>query len=187
MRSVAIITARWGSTRLPGKMLADLGGKPLLQHIVDRARLSRVDDVWVSTTTSSKPIIKYCENNDIPHSISLDEDDILGRLYATARCAEADIVVRLWGDAPLISEYHINAALLIFGGNGTGYLAASWNEGVVAVMEMDNLTAAHHSITNKEDRHWIHKYMSQPLTVDTQEDLDRVREIVKRSARPAMG
>ena len=54
MKTVAIIQARMGSTRLPGKVLADLAGKPVLAWVVRAARAaSGVDDVWVATSTAA--------------------------------------------------------------------------------------------------------------------------------------
>lgn len=101
MNIVAVIPVRWYSTRFEGKALADLGGKPVLQHIIDNARaLDGVRDVIVATTSSSQPIIDYCKEHDTKLYIG-SEDDVLDRLTRAAKFAGAEMVLRLWGDNPL--------------------------------------------------------------------------------------
>ncbi len=60
----AVITCRFNSRRFPGKVLINLDGKPILQHIIDNLR-DVVDDVIVATSENSPLITKYCEQNNI--------------------------------------------------------------------------------------------------------------------------
>jgi len=185
MKVVAIITSRWESTRLPGKALVDICGEPMLQRIVDTAGQSAwVDEVVIATTPSSQPIIDYCKENNISHYIG-DEEDILGRLYETAKQFNANLIVRLWGDAPLVETYQIDSAIkyarLL---EPTDYTSLSSNNGVVAVMSFALLKSANTELTDKESRLWFHKYLdNQKLTVDTKEDLDGVCKVWVMSKR----
>ncbi|MFH0825868.1 MAG: glycosyltransferase family protein [Pseudomonadota bacterium] len=104
MKIVAITQARTGSTRLPGKVMMDLMGKPMLTRHVERVmRARRIDEVVVATTTLSK--------DDVIHDLCKDngwlcfrgsESDVLDRYYRAALERGADIVVRVTSDCPLI-------------------------------------------------------------------------------------
>jgi spore coat polysaccharide biosynthesis protein SpsF len=101
---VAIIQARRSSTRLPDKVLLDIGGKPMLTRVVERARRSRrLDEVVVATTTdeADSAIEALCQERGYPcYRGSLH--DVLDRYYQAARLFQAQVVVRLTGDCPLI-------------------------------------------------------------------------------------
>lgn len=184
MRTVAIITARWNSKRLPGKALVDICGKPLLQYIVDSAKEAQyIDDVVVATTELSQPIIDYCKQNMIKYYPSVKEDDILSRLFMTALWFNADIIVRLWGDAPLITPSQIDAAIKFYNSSlyKYQYSTCSSKLGTIAVVSFDRIKDVHINIQSVENRHWIHRFLSEQkqLTVDTPEDLELVRDIVR--------
>jgi spore coat polysaccharide biosynthesis protein SpsF len=101
---VAIIQARMSSSRLPGKVLAELGHQPVLAWVVQRARRAkRVDRVVVATTTdpSDDPVAEYCLANEIAVTRG-SMQDVLDRYYKSARHFKADVVVRLTGDCPFI-------------------------------------------------------------------------------------
>jgi len=105
MKTVAIIQARMGSTRLPGKVLMDLGGRSALARVVRRVRrCSRVDEVVVATTCSraDDAIVRECEALDVK-ALRGSEDDVLDRYYRAAREFVAEIVVRITADCPLIA------------------------------------------------------------------------------------
>tara|TARA_Y100000310_G_scaffold144390_1_gene143644 strand:+ start:17563 stop:18123 length:561 start_codon:yes stop_codon:yes gene_type:complete len=186
MRIVAIITSRWESTRLLGKALIDICGKPMLRRIVDAAYQSTyICEVVVATTPSSEPIIQYCQDNLIPFYIG-DEEDILGRIYGAAKQSEADIVVRLWGDAPLVESTQIDAvveyALSIE--DNDYYASLSTKYGVVSIVPFEVLEKLNKELHDHEARHWIHKSLDEAkATVDTQEDLDEVCELWAISER----
>ena len=98
-RVAAIIQARMGSTRLPGKVMLDICGKPLLAHVVDS--VSSVVDVIVATTGSSPEVIEFCSNNNIPCYVG-SEMDVLDRYYQAAKAYNLDVVIRVTSDNPLI-------------------------------------------------------------------------------------
>lgn len=100
----AVIQARMGSKRLPGKVMADLHGKPLLQRVIDRAlAVPNVDEAIVATTTLPEDdvvaaLARRC--NIRVHRGSLD--DVLDRFVTASRLIGASTVVRLTADNPLI-------------------------------------------------------------------------------------
>lgn len=101
---VSIIQARMNSSRLPAKVLMPIAGYPMLNWVVERARMSQLTDkVWVATTTdpSDDAIAGYCADQGYPHYRG-SEQDVLDRFYQAAKLAKADIVVRLTADCPLI-------------------------------------------------------------------------------------
>lgn len=110
MTVVAIVQARMTSTRLPGKVLADLGGAPMLERVVARARAaSRIDAVWVACTdrTADDPIAAWCRGRRV-ECFRGSEVDVLGRYRAAALAAGAAVVVRLTGDCPLLDPATID-------------------------------------------------------------------------------
>jgi len=101
---VAIIQARMSATRLPGKVMADLGGRPALDWVVRRAsRAKLIDQVVVATTTQSEDekVAAFCKESGY-ECFRGSLQDVLDRYYQVALGAKADVVVRITGDCPLI-------------------------------------------------------------------------------------
>lgn len=110
----AIIQARLGSTRLPGKTMKGLCGKPLLYYSVKRSSFAKyVDGVIVATTTSKgdEEIVQWCEENNIPYYRG-SEEDVLDRYHQTAKKFGVDIVVRVTSDCPFIDPEVIDMLIL---------------------------------------------------------------------------
>jgi glutamate-1-semialdehyde aminotransferase/spore coat polysaccharide biosynthesis protein SpsF (cytidylyltransferase family) len=101
---VAIVQARMGSSRFPGKTLADLAGKPLLWQVVNRVRRAKlVDKVVVATTDkpADDPVAELCQREGWAWFRG-SEQDVLDRFYRAAAANHADTVVRITADCPLI-------------------------------------------------------------------------------------
>ncbi|RJP53245.1 MAG: acylneuraminate cytidylyltransferase [Anaerolineaceae bacterium] len=103
-RVVAIIQGRMTSSRLPGKILADIAGQPMLARVFARtSRAATVSETLFATTTdaSDDPVAEYCDWSGIPvRRGSLY--DVLDRYYQSAKEARAEIVVRITADCPVI-------------------------------------------------------------------------------------
>ena len=104
MRIVAIVQARMGSSRFPGKVLLTLADQPVLQWVWERAsRIPQVDETIVATTTSAAddPVASWCARHGIA-AFRGSDDDVLDRYVACAAASEADAVVRITADCPLL-------------------------------------------------------------------------------------
>jgi spore coat polysaccharide biosynthesis protein SpsF len=103
LKTIAVIQARMSSSRLPGKVLRDIAGQPMLARVVERARRAvRVDEVIVATTLDSADdaVAEFCSGRGYPfYRGSLN--DVLDRYYQAARLYSAEIIVRLTADCPL--------------------------------------------------------------------------------------
>lgn len=100
----AIIQARMGSSRLPGKVLKNLSGKAMLAHVYDRIRISRlVDQIIVATTDdeSDDQIAQFCEENKMAYFRG-HQFDVLDRFYQASLAFNVDIIVRITADCPLL-------------------------------------------------------------------------------------
>jgi len=116
MKIAAIIQARMTSSRLPGKVLMDLAGKPALQRMIERLRESnQLDDIIVATTTNEadNPIIKLCEKLNCNYFRG-DEHNVLDRVLKTAQNFNIDAIVETTGDCPLIDYNHINELIELY-------------------------------------------------------------------------
>ncbi len=103
-RVVAILQGRMSSSRLPGKILADITGQPMLARVFVRtSRSASVTGTIFATTTdpSDDPVAEYCGLSGIPFTRG-SQFDVLDRYYQTARTAKADVVVRITADCPVI-------------------------------------------------------------------------------------
>jgi len=117
LRTVAISQARMGSTRLPGKVLMDLSGEPMLARVVERTRRARtVDEVVVATSTlpADDRIARLCESREWA-CFRGSELDVLDRYYQAALRFGAEVVVRVTSDCPLIDpeliDQHVQTLL----------------------------------------------------------------------------
>ncbi|MEI7732396.1 MAG: glycosyltransferase family protein [Verrucomicrobiota bacterium] len=103
MKTIAIIQARMGATRLPGKVLLSLCGQTVLSHVIARVRQAkRLHGVLVATTIApqDEAIERACQQIGVPcHRGS--EQDVLDRYYQAARSIDAEVVVRITADCPL--------------------------------------------------------------------------------------
>jgi spore coat polysaccharide biosynthesis protein SpsF len=205
MRVVAIIQARMGSTRLPGKVLLGLAGEPMLARVVNRSqRAEMLDDVVVATTTkpADEAIVELCAARGWP-CFRGSEDDVLDRYYRAAVRYQADVVVRITSDCPLIEPEIVDRIVREFLENGPLDYASNrlpprtFPRGQeVDVVAFDALEVAWREDDNPAWREHVTPYIyrhpekfriravvndvdysSMRWTVDTSEDLDFARRI----------
>jgi len=124
-RTVAIIQGRMSSSRLPGKILMDIAGEPMLMRVVERARQAKsVDEVVFATTTdpTDDPVAEYCQAQAIAcWRGSLP--DVLDRFYQASRHFEAETIVRLTADCPLLDPALVDETVALFRSHGADFAA----------------------------------------------------------------
>lgn len=166
MNIVAIIQARMGATRLPGKVLLELEGKTVLERVIERVRASRyINEVVVATT-------KKEENSSIVDICSLagikvycgNEEDVLDRFYQAARLFKADQIVRITADCPLIDPEIIGQVISLHLESAADYtsnvLKATYPDGEdVEVFSSGALEKAWKTARLKSEREHVTPYI----------------------------
>ncbi len=126
---IAIIQARMGSTRLPGKVLADLSGKTILWHVVSRVRHVRaVDRIVVATTlgASDDKIVRWCDDEGVA-CFRGSSEDVLDRYYRAALEYDAATIVRITSDCPLLDPSLVDMAIAKFQAGGYDHVSVGGN------------------------------------------------------------
>ena len=128
---VAIIQARMGSTRLPGKVLKPIVGKPVLWHIVNRLRsVRKINEVVVATSDQANDgqIEEFCAFENIK-CFRGSEDDVLDRFYKAAVFVDTTTAIRITGDCPLIDPDLISRLIDYFSDNNFDYCGIATGAG----------------------------------------------------------
>jgi spore coat polysaccharide biosynthesis protein SpsF len=206
MKVVVIIQARMGSTRLPGKVLRELGGQTALAWVIGRVqRFRRIDQVLVATTTLSADDAIVAEAERCGAAVFRgDEDDVLDRYYHAARHAQAEAIVRITSDCPLIDPEVSDHTILQFLDRGPDYasnvLERTYPRGLdTEVMTFGALERAWNSATETYQRAHVTPYLYQNpdkfcllsvkgeadyssyrWTLDTPADLAFLQEVYRR-------
>jgi len=198
-RIVAIIQARTGATRLPNKVLSDICGKTMLERVVNRVARSKVDTVVVATSRNSMDdaIAGICQIKGWA-CFRGDEEDVLDRFYWAAIVYDADVIVRICADCPLIEPEIINAAIETFNYHKVDYVSNKLEPSYPLGLDVEVFTFGALKRAFEEDKKWrehvtpyiylSNKFSLFPLTnivnlsqfrwtVDTIDDLEFVRKI----------
>lgn len=119
MKTVAIIQARMGSTRLPGKVLMKLQDKSVLEHVIERVKQAKlIDEIVVATTTLSEDDVLYeAAMRYGVHVYRGSSDNVLSRYYEAAKQAEAHVIVRITSDCPLIDPIIMDEVIEFYNNN----------------------------------------------------------------------
>ena len=206
MNTVAIIQARMGSSRLPGKVLMDLGGETTLARVVRRLKRSRqVTKIVVATTTAcgDQSIIRECEHLQVV-CFRGEEQDVLDRYYQAARANAADAVVRITSDCPLIDPELVDETVEVFRNEHADYACnvspRTYPRGLdTEVFSFDALDRAWREAREAHQREHVTPYLYEHpqifklaslsgaadysryrWTLDTREDLELLRAIYSR-------
>lgn len=188
MKIVAIIQARMGSSRLPGKVMAEIVGKPMLFHVVTRvSRARKINIVTVATSThaSDDSIAEYCAGANIP-CFRGSEEDVLDRFYQAAKHFQADVVVRLTADCPLHDPEVIDRVVSVLLESDadfvSGGMKTTFPDGLdAAAFPMTVLSQTWQEAKLKSDREhvtpYIHKHpeIFRLKTITCDEDLSYLR------------
>jgi len=211
MKVVAVVQARVGSTRLPGKVLKDISGKPMLWHVLNRLRLStKIDSIILAIPDSKRndQLEDFSKGLNL-HHFRGSEDDVLSRYYGAATKFGADVIVRLTSDCPLIDPRVIDKVIEQHLNSDADYtsntIRRTFPRGLgTEVFNFATLERAHREAKQDYEREHVTPYIYQHpnlfqlksveatgklrrpdlrLTVDTEEDLKLIREIFKRLQR----
>jgi spore coat polysaccharide biosynthesis protein SpsF len=115
-RIFAIVQARMGSTRLPGKVLKPLAGRPMLSHLLERLQTAKtLTGVVIATSTlpEDKAIVDFAKSRGVP-VFTGSADDVLARYVGAAKSVQADVIARLTGDCPLNDPANVDRAIRFF-------------------------------------------------------------------------
>lgn len=207
MKVVIISQARMTSTRLPGKVLKKVLGKPLLEYQIERLRRVKLaDEIVIATTVNDtdQPVVDLCQKLDV-HCYRGSEDDVLSRYYEAAREYEADVVVRVTSDCPLIDPAVVDKAINHYMENDDEYdyvsntLQRTYPRGMdTEVFSFKALQEANHLGVLKPEREHVTLYLynnprqfrlgnveygrdcsEHRWTVDTPEDFALIKNIIE--------
>lgn len=160
---VVIIQARLGSTRLPGKVLLPIGGRPMFSYQIERLRrCRRVDRIVVATTTqpADDALVNFCRSEGIDCTRG-SESDVLSRYAQAAEAFGATVVVRITSDCPLLDPQLVDDAIDAFGADGSvdylsNMIAPSWPYGMaVEVMSRKALDEAAQEAKDPAEREHV--------------------------------
>jgi len=125
MKIVATIEARMTSSRLPGKVLMDVLDKPILHYLVSRLkRVQLLDEIVLATTTNStdNSLVEFANNENIK-CYRGSEDDVMARVVGAAESVDADLIVEITGDCPIIDPNIIEQAIQTYINNNADYVS----------------------------------------------------------------
>jgi glutamate-1-semialdehyde 2,1-aminomutase len=166
LRIVAIVQSRMGSTRLPGKALKEIVGKTMIELLLLRLSKSKQIDEIVVATSDDKNNDQLQEQVEILgfQCIRGSENDVLSRFYEAAKLSNADAIVRITGDCPLIDSAVVDECISQFKRNKSDYSSnidpASYPDGLdVEVISFDSIERAFYETNSKFDREHVTPYI----------------------------
>ena len=201
-QTIAIIQARMGSTRFPGKVLRQVHGIPLIQTLLERLRRAKtIDQIILATSVDPKndPLETLVSHLGISVYRG-SENDLLDRYYQVAKLHNASTVIRITGDCPLIDPDLVDQVVKDFHAKGVDYLATSehaFPDGLdTEVFTFHALEQAHQQTTSPYDREHVTPYLKRApqfsraefghggnhaslrWTVDEPEDFEVIRNVL---------
>jgi spore coat polysaccharide biosynthesis protein SpsF len=206
MKVAAIVQARMGSSRLPGKVLLDLGGETVLARVINRLRRAKLlDDIVIATTQAAADdaIVRECDRLSVS-TFRGSEGDVLDRYYQAAKVREPEIIVRITSDCPLIDPILVDSTITVFIDERADYasntIVPTYPRGLdTEVFSRNALGRAWSGAHRPYEREHVTPYLYQhpelfriasthaPIdyshfrwTLDTPEDLQLIRRIYSR-------
>ncbi len=181
---IAVIQARMGSTRLPGKVLLPLLGRPMQDVKIERVQRDKLVDAVVIATSghpSDQPIHAFAQENDILH-VRGAVDDVLDRYYQAGKRLEAEHIVRLTGDCPLSDPNIIDAVIRAHVKEGNDYTSntqpPTFPDGYdVEVMTFKALQEAWMNANRQSEREHVTSYFRRDLPHVQQGNVTHMRDL----------
>lgn len=203
-----IVQARMGASRLPGKIMRTVLGKPMLEYQIERLRrVEASDEVVIATTDdpSDDVVSDFCQKLSIPFFRG-DVDDVLNRYYQAAKKRNSKIIVRITGDCPLIDPNIVNQLIRYFLSNEKRFdyvsnvIERTYPRGIdCEVFSFKILEEIHKAATDLSDREHVTRYLrrnpmryrlgnvSYPTdesrhrwTLDTEDDFKLIQKFFER-------
>lgn len=204
MNIIGIIQARMGSTRLPGKVLKEVLGKPLLWFQTERLKLCKKTTKIIIATSrleADNQIEKFCRDSSL-NCFRGEEDDVLDRYYRCASLYKADVIVRITADCPLLDPYLTDKIIDFYLNNPAFDLVrtgATYPEGMgVEVFPFHNLEIAWREARIRNEREHVTVFLWKNdsrfkikdlsldkdcsflrLTVDEELDFQVIKEVIE--------
>ena len=211
MKIFALIQARISSSRLPGKVLLEAKGKPLLEYLIERVQKSRELDgviIATSTTPADDRIVQFCKDRNVK-CFRGDLDNVTGRFLAAVQANPMDAFARISGDSPWIDPELVDTAVRAFKNGSydlvTNVLERTFPSGEsVEVLNAKVFSDHFKDIKSQDDREHVTPYFyrnrdrfrilnltpsganysSIRLSIDTQEDFDDFKRMLERLTKP---
>jgi len=207
MRTVAIVQARMGSTRLPSKVMSPIVDKPLIELLLTRlSNAQSIDEIVVATSISTRNDILAKHVESIGYKVFRgSENDVLDRYFRAAIASSADVIVRITGDCPLIDPAIVDSTVSLRIESGADYASntapPSFPDGLdTEVFTMSSLAIAHAQATTTAQREHVTPFIresgqfrtanlistidmsSMRWTVDEPADLEVVKSVFEHFA-----
>jgi spore coat polysaccharide biosynthesis protein SpsF len=162
VKTVATIEARMTSSRLPGKMLLKASGSSMFEHLCFRLKtVSLIDEIVLATTTNpaDDDLVKSAQKMGV-NVFRGDEFDVMSRVIGAARSTDADVIVQITGDCPIIDPGIVAQTIQVFNHNNADYvgnaLIRSYPDGMdVQVFSLETLELSARMTTSYDDREHV--------------------------------
>jgi len=187
MKVVAIVQARMGSSRLPGKVMKNIVDKPVIELLLERLDLStEIDQIVVATSLDTKNIELKNHVNSLGFECHMgSEEDVLSRVYDAAKKFHADIVVRITGDCPFVDPALVDLIVREFKSLSVDYVSnvnpPSYPDGLdVEIFDFSVLEKAFNEATTSFDREHVTPFIRNSAlfkisNVELETDLSALR------------
>ena len=202
MNFLAIVQARMGSTRLPGKVMKEIMGVPSIKYLLDRlSRSTKLNEIIVATSSekANRPLIEYLE--EIGYKVFVgSEDNVLERYYLASANYKNHNIIRITGDCPLVDPLLLDKMIDHYVANDADYLSNIWPRSFpkgldIEIFSYHSLNRAYHETSDKYDLEHVTPYIresgkfnvanylnkndfsNQRWTVDWPEDFELIKEI----------
>jgi len=203
---VAVVQARMRSTRLPEKVMRNITGKPMLGHVIERLRkVQLIDEIVIAVAIKDKPILELAQEYGVK-CFAGSEEDVLDRYYQAAERYQANVIVRITSDCPLIDPEVVDKVIAFYLKNRgikdyvSNFLKRSYPRGLdIEVFSFEVLKRTWQEADKPYHREHVTPYIYEHpeifrlanvennedlsymrWTADEEKDLEFVREIYKK-------
>jgi spore coat polysaccharide biosynthesis protein SpsF len=169
MKTVAVIQARYTSTRLPGKVLMDLAGKPVLGHIIERLSVvDSIDEICLSVPDGDgqQPLLEFADTVDGLSVSRGPVEDLISRFANAVDITNATAVVRAWADCPAVNPTSTAALIAAFHNESVAYAEIPGDSGYpegfeVHILSAELIKTVDAGATDPKDRELIIPYLTR--------------------------